>query len=66
LQALLRKLERRHGQQITEDVNKSMKLIRSASKGYFLVVEEIIEQKQPPMLDVPQYQAWRKQIGRRQ
>lgn len=64
MQALLRKLERRYGQQIMEDVNKSMKLIRRTSKGYFLDVEEIIEYERPPMLDVPQYKSWQKQIAR--
>lgn len=62
LQAFLRKLEKRYGQQMVEDVNKTMKLIRHHAGGYFLDVEEIIEYERPPMLDVPEYQKWREQI----
>jgi glycosyltransferase involved in cell wall biosynthesis len=57
LQAVLRKLEKRYGRQMVEDVNKSMKLIRHDQGGYFLDVEEIIERERPPMLDVPEYAA---------
>jgi nucleotide-binding universal stress UspA family protein len=64
LQAFLRKLEQRYGQKMMEDVNKSMKMIRHRSRGYFLDVEEIIEHERPPMLEIPQYRAWRKQIAR--
>ena len=59
IQAFLRKLEKRYGQQMVEDVNKSMKLIRHAGNGYSLEVEEIIEHERPPMLDVPAYLARR-------
>jgi glucosyl-3-phosphoglycerate synthase len=63
LQAFLRKLERRYGQ-LMEDVNKTMKLIRHQPGGYFLDVEEIIEHERPPMLEVPEYQAWKEKIAR--
>jgi glucosyl-3-phosphoglycerate synthase len=61
LQAVIRKLERRYGRAMLEDVNKSMKLIRYQAGNYFLDVEEIIEHERPPMVDIPAYQA-RKQI----
>jgi glucosyl-3-phosphoglycerate synthase len=57
LQAVIRKLERRYGRAILEDVNKSMKLIRYEAGGYFLDVEDIVERERPPMLEVPEYQA---------
>ena len=56
LQAVIRKLERRYGRPILEDVNKSMKLIRHDVGGYALDVEEIVERERPPMLEVPDYQ----------
>ena len=55
LQAVIRKLERRYGQTILEDVNKSMKLIRYEAGSYFLDVEEIVERERPPMVHVPEY-----------
>jgi glucosyl-3-phosphoglycerate synthase len=57
LQAVIRKLERRYNRPILDDVNKSMKLIRYQSGGYFLDVEEIAERERPPMMEVPEYQA---------
>jgi glucosyl-3-phosphoglycerate synthase len=57
LQAVLRKLEKRYGRQMVEDVNKSMKLIRHDANGYSLDVEEIIERERPPMMEVPDYLA---------
>lgn len=55
LQAVIRKLERRYGQTILEDVHKSMKLIRYEAGAYFLEVEEIVEHERPPMVNVPEY-----------
>lgn len=57
IQAVMRKLEKRLGGAMLEDVNKSMKLIRHDHNGYFLDVEEIAEKERPPMLDVPEYRA---------
>jgi len=57
LQAVIRKLERRYGQTILEDVNKSMKLIRYEAGSYFLEVQEIVEHERPPMIHVPEYVA---------
>ncbi len=59
LQAVIRKLERRYGQTIMEDVNKSMKLISYQNGSYSLEVEEIVEQERPPILHVPEYVARR-------
>jgi hypothetical protein len=57
LQAVLRKLEKRYGRQMVEDVNKSMKLIHHDAGGYSLDVEEIIEYERPPMVEVADYVA---------
>jgi glucosyl-3-phosphoglycerate synthase len=55
IQTVMRKLERRFGRAVLEDVNRSMKLIRHDSKGYFLEVEEIAELERPPMIEVAEY-----------
>jgi len=56
IQTVMRKLEKRIGRPVLEDVNRSMKLIRHDSKGYYLDVEEIAELERPPMLEVKEYQ----------
>ena len=66
IQAFLHKLEKRYGQQIVEDVNKSMKLIRYTSGGYSLEVQEIIEHERPPMMEVPAYLEWREKFCRKE
>jgi glycosyltransferase involved in cell wall biosynthesis/nucleotide-binding universal stress UspA family protein len=55
IQTVIRKLEKRFGRAVLEDVNRSMKLIRHDNKGYFLDVEQIAEYERPPMLEVPEY-----------
>lgn len=55
LQTVVRKLERRYGQSILDDINRTMKLIRYTSGGYYLEVEEIAERERPAMLEVPDY-----------
>jgi glucosyl-3-phosphoglycerate synthase len=55
IQTVMRRLEKRFGRAVLEDVNRSMKLIRHDSKGYFLDVEEIAELERPPMIQVPEY-----------
>jgi glycosyltransferase involved in cell wall biosynthesis/nucleotide-binding universal stress UspA family protein len=55
IQTVMRRLEKRLGRPILEDVNRSMKLIRHDAKGYFLDVEEIAELERPPMLELPEY-----------
>ena len=55
IQTVFRKLEKRFGRAVLEDVNRSMKLIRHDSKGYSLEVEQIAEYERPPMIEVPEY-----------
>jgi glucosyl-3-phosphoglycerate synthase len=55
IQTVMRKLEKRFGRAVLEDVNRSMKLIRHDSKGYFLDVEQIAEYERPPMIEVAEY-----------
>lgn len=55
IQTVLRKIEARYERSIIEDVNKTMKLIRYANGGYFLVVEEVAERERPPMASIPAY-----------
>ena len=55
IQTVFRKLEKRFGRAVLEDVNRSMKLIRHDSKGYSLEVERIAEHERPPMIEVLEY-----------
>jgi glucosyl-3-phosphoglycerate synthase len=55
LQTVMRKLERRYGLAMLEDVNKSMKLIRHKRGTYFLDVEELAERERPPMIELAEY-----------
>jgi glucosyl-3-phosphoglycerate synthase len=55
IQTVMRRLEKRFGRAVLEDVNRSMKLIRHDAKGYFLDVEEIAEYERPAMIEVPEY-----------
>jgi glucosyl-3-phosphoglycerate synthase len=57
IQTVMRKLEKRFGRAVLEDVNRSMKLIRHDAKGYYLDVEEIAELERPPMLEVAEYRS---------
>ncbi len=59
IQTVMHKLEKRFGRAVLEDVNRSMKLIRHDSRGYYLDVEEIAERSRPPMIEVPEYLAAR-------
>lgn len=60
IQTVFRKLEKRFGRAVLEDVNRSMKLIRHDSKGYSLKVEQIAEYERPPMIEVREYLERRK------
>ena len=55
IQAVIRKLERRYGRSVLEEVNNTMKLIRYEPGRFYLDVEEITERERPPMIDVPDY-----------
>ena len=62
IQTVMRKLEKRFGRAVLEDVNRSMKLIHHDARGrYFLEVEEIAERERPPMIEVEEYQKMRKE-----
>ncbi|MCC6906253.1 MAG: glucosyl-3-phosphoglycerate synthase [Anaerolineae bacterium] len=54
IQAVITKLERRYGQVLLDDLNRTMKLIRYEG-GLFLDVEEIAERERPPMIELPEY-----------
>jgi glucosyl-3-phosphoglycerate synthase len=55
IQAVIRKIESRYGQDLLESVNKTMKLIRFEDERFFLDIEEIAERERPPILDLPEY-----------
>ena len=55
MQTVFRKLERRFGHGITDDENRTMKLIRYEPGRFFLDFEEINAQERPPMLEIPEY-----------
>jgi glucosyl-3-phosphoglycerate synthase len=55
IQTVIRKLEKRFGRAVLEDVNRSMKLIRHDRRGYSLDIEEIAEKERPPMIEVKEY-----------
>lgn len=55
IQTVIRKLEKRFGRAVLEDVNRSMKMIRHDAKGYSLEVEQIAEYERPPMIEVQEY-----------
>jgi len=55
IQAVIRKIESRYGQDLLESVNKTMKLIRFEGERFFLDIEEIAERERPPIVDLPEY-----------
>jgi glycosyltransferase involved in cell wall biosynthesis/nucleotide-binding universal stress UspA family protein len=55
IQTVIRRIEKRYGASLLEDVNKSMKLIRYGQQGLVLEVEEIAEVERPAMIEVPEY-----------
>lgn len=55
MQAVFRRLEDRFGRPMLEEVNKTMKLIRSEGQNYYLEVEEVAERERPPMIELPEY-----------
>jgi glucosyl-3-phosphoglycerate synthase len=55
IQTVVRRIEKRYGAKLLEDVNQTMKLIRYGQRRLVLDVEQIAEQERPPMLEVPQY-----------
>ena len=55
IQTVMRRMERRYGIQMLEDVNKTMKLIRYGERRLLLDVDVIAELERPPMLEVEEY-----------
>ena len=55
IQTLIHKIERRYGQEILDDVNRTMKIVRYEPGRYYLDVEEIAELERPAMADIPEY-----------
>jgi len=55
IQAVIRKLEGKYGQNMLENINKTMKMIRYEQDRFFLDIEEIAEGERPPMIDVKEY-----------
>ena len=54
-QTVLSRLEHRYGLHLFEDVNRTLKIIRTEGEQYHLDVEEIAELERPPMIEVPEY-----------
>jgi len=55
IQAVIHKLEVKYGQNILENINKTMKMIRYEQERFFLDIEEIAEGERPPMIGVKEY-----------
>ncbi len=55
IQTVIRRMERRYGVKLVEDVNKTMKLIRYGQQRLSLDVEQIAELERPPMAEIPEY-----------
>jgi glucosyl-3-phosphoglycerate synthase len=55
IQTVFSKLEKRHGREILEDVNRTMKMVRYEAGTYSLGVEKIGELERPPMIKIPEY-----------
>jgi glycosyltransferase involved in cell wall biosynthesis/nucleotide-binding universal stress UspA family protein len=55
IQAVIRKLEGKYGQNMLENINKTMKLIRYEKERFFLDIEEIAEGERPPMIEIKEY-----------
>ncbi|HEX9617127.1 MAG TPA: glucosyl-3-phosphoglycerate synthase [Anaerolineales bacterium] len=61
IQAIIQRMERRFGDSLLEEVNKTMKLIRYVPGHFFLEVEEIAERDRPPIIEIPEYLETRNQ-----
>ena len=55
IQTVVRRIEKRYGIKMLEDVNKTMKLIRYGQQRLQLDVDEIAELERIPMIEVPEY-----------
>ena len=57
IQTVMRRMEKRYGIKMLEDINKTMKLIRYGQQRLLLDVDEIAELERPPMIEVSEYLA---------
>jgi glucosyl-3-phosphoglycerate synthase len=57
IQAVVRKLESRYRQNLLENVNTTMKLIRHERERFFLDIEEVAERERPPMVELEEYRS---------
>ena len=55
IQTVMRRIEKRYGITMVEDVNKTMKLIRYGQQRLLLEVDEIAELERPPMIEIAEY-----------
>ncbi len=55
IQTVVRRIEKRYGTRLLEDVNKSMKLIRYGQNRLMLEVEEIAESERQAMIELAEY-----------
>jgi glucosyl-3-phosphoglycerate synthase len=55
IQTVVKRIEKRYGTKLVEDVNKTMKLIRYDQQRLLLDIEEIAELERPPMIEIPEY-----------
>lgn len=56
IQTVIRKLERRYGVNLLQEINRSMKTIHYEAGRLYLEVEEIAERERPPIIEVSAYQ----------
>jgi glucosyl-3-phosphoglycerate synthase len=64
-QVVMKRLEERERLHLTEDVNRTMKLISLGEQGLRLDVRHIEDRERPPMLEIPEYrQKHRKRLIR--
>jgi glucosyl-3-phosphoglycerate synthase len=55
LQTVISRIEKEHGTKILEDINRTMKLIKTHADEYTLQVEEVAERERPPIITLPEY-----------
>ena len=55
IQTVMRRIERRYGTKLLEDINKTMKLIRYGQQRLLLDVVEIAELERPAMVEINEY-----------
>jgi glucosyl-3-phosphoglycerate synthase len=64
IQVFVQRLQEKNRIQLLEEVNQSMKLIKSRASTYALEVKEIKEHERPPISTLPEYRARREEACR--